>query len=40
MKIGGEADLPQNEDDLLDEAMPDQKAKASAKKRKRVAIAY
>ena len=39
LKIGGEADLPQKEDDVLDETKPDEKVKADARKRNGVAMA-
>lgn len=39
LKIGGEADLPQKEDDVLDETKSDEKRKADARKRNGVAMA-
>jgi hypothetical protein len=39
LKIGNEADLPQNEDEVLDETSPEQIAKAEARKRNEVAMA-
>jgi hypothetical protein len=38
LKIRGKADTPQNNDDVLDDTRPDQKAKADARKRNGVAI--
>jgi hypothetical protein len=39
LKIGGEADLPQKEDDMLDETKSDEKRKADARRRDEVAMA-
>ena len=38
-KIGGEADLPQKEDDMLDETKSDEKRKSDARRRNGVAMA-